>query len=122
MVSLGQIHIVFAWVVIVANGVAGLWALAAHWRESLRRRALWILTAAAQIAIGLQVLIGVLALNLEDAEISQFHMFYGFVGFASVGIIYSYRQQMEDSKYLLYGGGGLFLMGIGLRAVVVGLR
>ncbi len=44
-------------------------------------------------------------------------MFYGFVAFASVGIIYSYRQQLEEWTYLLYGFGGLFLMGLGLRAI-----
>ena len=34
-------------------------------------------------------------------------MFYGFVAIIAVGIIYSYRQQMEKHLYLLYGFGGL---------------
>ena len=35
-------HTSFAWFVVVGNGVAGLWALAAHWLEPLRGRALWV--------------------------------------------------------------------------------
>jgi hypothetical protein len=49
-------------------------------------------------------------------------MFYGFVAIIAVGIIYSYRQQMRHRLYLLYGLGGLFIMGLGIRAVLVGQR
>lgn len=115
--TFAEIHIAFAWFVIVTNAVAGVWALAAHRLEALRHRALWVLTAVAEVGVGLQVLLGVLAMNVEDREIGQFHMFYGFVAFASVGIIYSYRQQLTEWTYLLYGFGGIFLMGLGLRAV-----
>jgi hypothetical protein len=49
----------------------------------------------------------------------KFHLFYGFVAIISVGILYSYRQQMQHKLYLLYGGGGLFIMGLGIRALLV---
>ena len=49
-------------------------------------------------------------------------MFYGFVAIIAVGIIYRYRQQMASRLYLLYGFGGLFIMGLGIRAVLVGMR
>jgi hypothetical protein len=47
-------------------------------------------------------------------------MFYGFVAIIAVGIIYSYRQQLRHRLYLLYGLGGLFVMGLGIRALLVG--
>ena len=50
----------------------------------------------------------------------RFHMFYGFVAIIAVGIIYSYRVQMRERLYLLYGVGGLFVMGLGIRALLVG--
>ena len=50
----------------------------------------------------------------------KFHMFYGFVAIIAVAIIYSYRTQMRHRLYLLYGLGGLFLMGLGIRALLVG--
>ena len=50
----------------------------------------------------------------------KFRMFYGFVAIIAVAIIYSYRTQMRHRLYLLYGLGGLFLMGLGIRALLVG--
>jgi hypothetical protein len=36
-----------------------------------------------------------------------------------VAIIYSYRSQLRHRVYLLYGLGGLFVMGLGIRAMVL---
>jgi hypothetical protein len=55
----------------------------------------------------------------QHIEPVQFHLFYGFVAIIAVGILYSYRQQMRHRLYLLYGGGGLFIMGLGIRALLV---
>jgi hypothetical protein len=118
--SLRDAHVAWAWVVVVANAVVGLWALGAHWWEPLRRRALWWVTAVAELAIAVEVVLGVLLVTLEDLAVPRFHAFYGFVALATVGIIYSYRQQIAPYVYLLYGLGGLFLMGLAIRAMVVG--
>ena len=109
-----------AWVVVVSNASAGLWALAAHWLPGLRHPALWWFTVAAELTIVAEVVLGVLLVTSQDREAPQFHMFYGFVALASVGIIYSYRQQLAAHKYLLYGLGGLFLMGLAIRAMIIG--
>jgi hypothetical protein len=119
-VALRDLHVAGAWVVIVGNAVAGSWALAAHRWPALRHRALWWFTAVAEIAIAVEVVLGVILVAREDREAPQFHMFYGFVALASVGIIYSYRQQLAGRRYLLYGLGGFFLMGLGIRAMVIG--
>jgi hypothetical protein len=120
-VDVHDVHIAVAWVVVVGNALAGLWALGAHLGAArLRHRSLWWLTAAAEIAIAVEVVLGVILVAGEDREAPQFHAFYGFVALASVGIIYSYRHQLADRRYLLYGLGGLFLMGLGIRAMVIG--
>jgi hypothetical protein len=119
---LRDLHEGFAWFVIVGNGLAGLWALGANWLVPLRTRALWWFTTVVEVAIFVQVGMGVGLVAGEGIEAPQFHMFYGFVAIIAVGIIYSYRQQMIQYRYLLYGGGGLFLMGLGIRAVLVGAR
>ncbi len=41
------------------------------------------------------------------------------MAFASVGILYSYRNQMQDRLQLLYGLGGLWLMGLAIRAMTI---
>jgi hypothetical protein len=118
--SLLDFHTSWTWVVIIANGLAGIWALAAHKITPLRTRALWWFTGLAQITIFVQVAIGVTLVNKDKLEFPAFHAFYGFVAIIAVAIIYSYRFQLKSKMYLLYGGGGLFLMGLGIRAMLVG--
>jgi hypothetical protein len=121
-VVLGDLHESFAWFVVIGNALAGVWALAAHKVERLRIRALWWFTVAAELTIFVQVALGVGLVAGEDIEPPQFHMFYGYVAIIAVAIIYAYRQQLAQWRYLLYGFGGLFLMGLGIRAMLVGAR
>jgi hypothetical protein len=118
-VTLRDLHADFAWVVVVTNAAVGLWALAAHWQARWRSPWLWRATIAAELTIAVQVCLGVALVAVQHFEVAQFHAFYGFVAFATVGIIYSYRHQVEAHLYLLYGLGGLFLMGLALRAIVI---
>jgi hypothetical protein len=75
----------------------------------------------AESSVFVQVGLGVGLVSGQDLEAPQFHMFYGFVAIIAVGIIYSYRNQIaRQYLYLLYGGGGLFVMGLGIRAMLVG--
>jgi hypothetical protein len=124
-VRLLDLHIGWAWVVIVANALAGVWALAAHWWEPLRTRALWWFTIAAELTIFVQAGLGVGLVAGVGIEPPPFHLFYGFVAIIAVGILYSYRSTsawVRQRVYLVYGLGGLFLMGLGIRALLVGAR
>lgn len=118
---LSDIHTGWAWIVIIGNGLAGLWSLGAIRLPALRTRALWWFTLVAELSIFVQVFMGVALTAGEGIEPAPFHMFYGFVAIIAVGIIYSYRQQLEHRIYLLYGLGGLFLMGLGIRAMLKGV-
>ncbi len=113
-----DVHEVWAWVVVVSNALVGAWALAAHKDERFRVPALWWATGAAQVAIFVQVILGVVLVQgrTEDGDLG-FHELYGFSAAFAVAIVYSYRNQLGDKKYLLYGCGGLFIMGLGLRAI-----
>ena len=117
---ISDIHNSWAWVAILSNSLAGVWALAAHKIMPLRTRALWWYTGVAQFTIFVQVTLGVIMVNKEKLEFPAFHAFYGFVAIMAVAIIYSYRLQLKSRVYLLYGFGGLFLMGLGIRAMLVG--
>jgi hypothetical protein len=118
--SLLEFHTSWAWIMIISNGLAGIWALAAHKVLPLRTRALWWFTGVAELTIFVQVALGVILVNKQKLEFPAFHAFYGFVAIMAVAIIYSYRAQLKSRLYLLYGGGGLFLMGLGIRAMLVG--
>ena len=119
LAALRDVHAGWAWVVVVGNGAAGLWALGADRYEVLRTRALWWFTAAAEVAVFVQVVLGVRLLSGRDTEPAQFHMFYGFVAIAAVGILYSYRHQLRPRIHLLYGLGSLFVMGLAIRAMTI---
>lgn len=118
--TLRDVHENWAWFVIIGNGLAGLWALGAHWLAPLRVRALWWFIVIAELSIFVQVGMGVGMVAGQGFHAPQFHMFYGFVAIISVAILYAYRNSLRANLYLLYGLGGLFLMGLGIRAVLVG--
>lgn len=118
--TLRSLHANWAWIVVIANALAGVWALAAHKVLSLRSRALWWFTALAQFTVFVQVALGVLMVNRDKVAYPQFHAFYGFVAIIAIAIIYSYRAQLKSRVYLLYGFGGLFIMGLAIRAILVG--
>ena len=73
---------------------------------------------AAEMALLVQVTTGAALVSDETITAPRIHMFYGFVGFATVGIAHSSRDSMRGRLELLYGIVGLFLMGVGLRAAV----
>ena len=113
-----DLHGVTSWVFILANGAVGLWALAAHRWSQLRHRAGWAAVVVAELVVLAQVILGVILQVNEDIEGDR-HQLYGFAAFASVGIIFAYRNEMKDRPYLLYGLGSLWLMGLGIRAAVL---
>jgi hypothetical protein len=77
-----------------------------------------VATIVAETALLVQVLLGVILVSDDRYTVARFHMFYGFVAFVTVGLVYSYRQQMRGRVEFLYGLTGLFLMGVGIRAVL----
>jgi hypothetical protein len=114
--TLLDLHNTMAWVLVGLNAAAGVWALAAHWVEPLRGRPLWIFTGLAWATIVVQVVLGVLLSN-RDIEAPEFHEFYGFVALIAAALVYSYRPQVKEHQYVLFGLGNLFIMGLGLRAI-----
>ena len=115
-------HRKFGYAVIVLTALAGMYALAAWRWKQLRGRWVWISTIVAEVAILVQIVAGtiVVATHKELAKQNgiRFHMFYGFVAFLTVGIAYQYRSSMRGRLEMFYGLVGLFLMGVGIRAVM----
>jgi hypothetical protein len=110
-------HRVGAYVAIVANAIAGI-VLLVGWRvRRWRGRWMWGLTTIAEAAMLLQVLFGAILVASNDYSVPRVHMFYGFLAFLTVGLAYSYRQQIRGRRELYYGLVGLFIMGLGIRAV-----
>jgi len=116
-----DLHRAWGYAAIVANFVAGVYTLVAWRVPRLRNRWLWWPTIIAEAMMLIQVFLGVLLVSVEDYEPPRFHMFYGFVAFIAIGLLYSYRYvwRAANRMELAYGLGGLFIMGLGIRALLV---
>jgi hypothetical protein len=115
-----DLHYGVAFVIVFSNAAVGAWSLAAHRLPRFRRRELWWCVAAAQVLVFVQAAIGVTIQSVEDLEPPDFHYLYGFTMMTVIAMLYGYRIQMVEKRYLLYGGGSLFLMGLGIRAMIIG--
>jgi hypothetical protein len=115
-----DIHRVWGYAAIVANFLAGAHLLAVWKWPGLRRKWMWWPTIVAEAMMLIQVFLGVLLVSAQHFEPPRFHMFYGFVSFISIGLLYSYRYVWRTKNWmeLAYGLGGLFIMGLGIRAVL----
>jgi hypothetical protein len=118
MHTLFEFHKVWAYVAIVVNGLVGIAVLIAWRVPRLRGRWEWIVTIIAEAMLMLQVLVGAILVISKEYTAPAFHMFYGFIAFLTVGLIYQYRFQMRGRRELVLGLSGLFLMGLGIRAVL----
>ncbi len=115
--SLYDVYRTGLWVQVGVNAMAGGWALVAHHWLPLRMKALWIFTVIAQLVVTANVVMASVLLARYDWEFPELHMLYEFSGLVAIGIVYSYAQQMKARRFLIYGGGGLFLMGLALRSL-----
>ena len=68
-------------------------------------------------ALIVQVLTGVV-LYVQDEDPGAFHMFYGFLVLFSLAFAYMYRSQLAKRPAVAWGLLMLFVMGLGLRAIM----
>ena len=82
---------------------------------------MWAFVIAAQLTVFSQAVIGALLANRDGIELDDMHALYGFSAIIAVAIMYSYRTSpfLKGQELLLYSGGSLFIMGLGLRNLVL---
>ena len=116
-----DIHRASGYVLIGVNALAGVWALAAHRFTALRGRPLWATVVVAQLMAFVQAGLGAVLITKYDLQAGDLHALYGFSAIIAVGILYSYRTSnfMKGKELILYGLGCLFIMGLGLRNLVL---
>jgi hypothetical protein len=120
VVLLRRFHGDWGYFALVVNALSGLYALWA-WKVPARRgRLVWASVIFAEGALMLQVLTGTFLVSSKDYKAPGLHMFYGFVAFITVGLLYSYKYvwKAQGRMELAYGLGGLFLMGVCVRAIL----
>jgi hypothetical protein len=111
-------HKTWAYLAITANGLVGAAALVAWRVPRLRGRWVWIATIVAEAMMMVQVVVGVTLQASKQYKAPPFHIFYGFLAFLTVGLAYQYRRSIRGRRELFCGILGLFIMGLGIRAVL----
>ena len=110
-------HTTWGWVAVAIAGLGGLVGLALAIAKRPSTRAFWILAGGGMVAMVVQVLAGVV-LYLQDHDPGAFHMFYGFLVLFGLAFAYMYRSQLAKRPALAWGLLMLFVMGLGLRAIM----
>ena len=108
--------------VIISNGLLGLWFVASQRWPSVRTTWMWWSVIPAQLAVFVQAIVGASLASQPGIVLDDMHALYGFSAIVAVGILYSYRSSpfIRDRQYMLYGLGSLFIMGLGIRNLYLG--
>jgi hypothetical protein len=120
--DLHDLHEITGWVLIVTNALVGVWCLAAYQWPGWRGRAVWVGVVIAQLTTFVQAVIGTVLSRQDGVVLDDMHALYGFSAIIAVMIMYGYRTSpfMKGKELVLYGFGSLFVMGLGLRNLVLG--
>jgi heme A synthase len=115
--SFGAIHSVWGYVAVGLCGLTGIWGLILSRKPASPRPFKAVMTVAVA-AVLLQVLLGVLAITLNDSTAGNQHVFYGIVISFTLAFAYIYRVQLAKRQNLSYGLLLLFVMGLGIRGIM----
>ncbi len=119
--TIRELHTAFALVVIISNALAGLFAFGVHKTRRYNGRPFWLFVVTAQTMVFVQAILGVALQSDENLPPRDFHYLYGFSMIVFIALLYGYRMQVGERRYLLYGFGSLFIMGLGIRAFFIGV-
>ncbi|HSL27087.1 MAG TPA: hypothetical protein VLA54_12475 [Acidimicrobiia bacterium] len=115
---MGDLHAVWGWVAVALCAVSGLSGVGLSLRGRPPGRLFWITVAVAISAVLIQVLLGLGAMNFEDRDPGNQHVFYGVVISFTLAFAYVYRAQLRKRPALYYGLLMLFVMGLGIRGIM----
>lgn len=115
-----DLHTTIAFLLIISNVITGIWGVLIDKKVIKTPRFFWIAIVVAQTIVFAQAVIGVVIQAEEDIEPNDFHYLYGFSMIIAIALLYGYRNTIGNKKYLLYGLGSFFIMGLGIRAMFLG--
>jgi len=120
LVGLRDLHTTVAFLLIFMNAIAGVWGILLDRKSIKSTRLFWVAIVATQIVVFVQATVGVALQSDENLEPDDFHYLYGFSMIIAIALLYGYRNTIGNKKFLLYGLGSFFIMGLGIRAMFLG--
>jgi hypothetical protein len=115
---LGNLHSIWGWVAVAVTGLIGLWSLGLHLLKRTLGRSFPAVIGIGIAVMVVQVVLGLGAMNFENIDPGNQHVFYGVVIAFTLAFAYIYRGQFRKKPALYYGLLMLFLMGLGLRGIM----
>jgi bacteriorhodopsin len=112
-----NLHSVWGWIAVAVSGLVGLWGVAMARRKTVPKQFYWAVGAAI-VALLAQVVLGVMAMSIENIDPGNQHVFYGVVIAVTFSFVYIYRVQFRKRPSLYYGLLLLFTMGLGIRGIM----
>ena len=114
---MSSIHTNWGFIAVGISGVVGLWGVLMTRRESIPNAFYWGVGLAISGLLA-QVILGVMAMSLEDIDPGNQHVFYGVVIAVTFSFTYIYRTQFRKRPALYFGLLLLFTMGLGIRGIM----
>ena len=117
LISVSSIHTVWGFIAVGISGVVGLWGVLMARRNPVPRAFYWGVGLAI-VGLLAQVMLGVMAMSIEDIDPGNQHVFYGVVIAVTFSFAYIYRVQFRKRPTLYFGLLLLFTMGLGIRGIM----
>ena len=118
MSVLVQLHTSLGWWVAAVTGLVGLWGVGLTIARRPPGRAFHRAVGAVIAAMTVQVLLGLVALNLTTTRLAgSQHVFYGVLVLFTFSFAYIYRATLRRRPALYIGLLLLFVMGLGIRGI-----
>lgn len=110
------LHANFAYLVIAANLVAGIWGMVLWRRHGSAPRAFWITLAVAWATIYIQ---GIMGLTLFESHDPPFkHHFYGFLFAIITLLVFPLRGEQARRRLLVFSAATTFIGIVAVRATL----
>jgi hypothetical protein len=110
-------HNIWAWVSIYLTGFTGLLLIGFFLANKKKNYLIDYLIKLSVISILIQISAGLYLFGI-GVDPGSFHLFYGVVILFTLIFIYIYRYDMNKKPELFWGLAVLFIMGLGVRAVL----
>ncbi len=110
-------HSTWAWVSIYLTGFTGLMLIGFFLANKPKNYLMDYLIKLSVISVLIQISAGLYLFGI-GIEPGSFHLFYGVVILFTLIFIYIYRADMDKKPELFWGLAILFIMGLGIRAVL----
>ena len=110
-------HSTWAWVSIYLTGFTGFLLIGFFLANKPKNYLMDYLIKLSVISVLIQISAGLYLFGI-GIEPGSFHLFYGVVILFTLIFIYIYRADMDKKPELFWGLAILFIMGLGIRAVL----